>query len=354
MVACVIVSWSRWHRAPQCIGGRIGAVSATTKLIARIDLRLLGIGRKKKADNALARTGRSWAGRISSLFQRGRLDDELWDDLEEALIGADVGVATTFALLERVRDRVKAEGVGDSAAALEVLKSEVSALLNSNGQVQGTGDLLDPRSGPRPLVLLMVGVNGVGKTTTIAKLAHLYLSQDMKVVLGAADTFRAAAIEQLQAWGGRVGTRVVAHESGADPGAVAFDTVQAAKASGADVAIIDTAGRLHTKTNLMEEMKKMRRVVERAEGGDTRVIMVLDATTGQNGLAQARSFVETVDCDGVVLSKLDGTAKGGVVLAIVSELGLPILFLGTGEQLDDLAPFDADAFAEALFSTPEG
>ena len=298
----------------------------------------------------MASTSRNWAERVSSLFRRGSLDEDLWDELEEALIVADVGVSTTFSLLERLRDRVHAERIADPAVALEALRCEVRALLGSVGEPEDPGRLLASGGAEGPLVLLVVGVNGVGKTTTIAKLAHLYRSGQSEVILGAADTFRAAAIEQLQAWGNRLGVRVVAHSVGADPGAVAFDTVKAAKASSADVAIIDTAGRMHTRANLMEEMRKIRRVVERADAGRVRVLMVMDAATGQNGLQQARSFVEAVGCDGVVLAKLDGTAKGGVVLAIVSELGLPVLFVGTGEQLDDLAPFDAGAFAEALFS----
>lgn len=298
----------------------------------------------------MASTSRNWAERVSSLFRRGSLDESLWDELEEALIVADVGVSTTFSLLERLRDRVRSEQIVDPAAALETLRAEVRALLRSVGEPGDPDRLLDPGDADGPLVLLVVGVNGVGKTTTIAKLAHLYRSDRSNVILGAADTFRAAAIEQLQVWGHRLGVRVVAHSVGADPGAVAFDTVKAARASSADVAIIDTAGRMHTKTNLMEEMRKVRRVVERSEAGRVRVLMVMDAATGQNGLQQARTFVEAVGCDGVVLAKLDGTAKGGVVLAIVSELGLPVLFVGTGEQLDDLAPFDAGAFAEALFS----
>lgn len=298
----------------------------------------------------MANTSRNWAERVSSLFRRGSLDESLWDELEEALIVADVGVSTTFSLLERLRDRVRSEQIVDPEAALETLRAEVRALLRSVGEPGDPDRLLDPGDADGPLVLLVVGVNGVGKTTTIAKLAHLYRSDRSNVILGAADTFRAAAIEQLQVWGHRLGVRVVAHSVGADPGAVAFDTVKAARASSADVAIIDTAGRMHTKTNLMEEMRKVRRVVERSEAGRVRVLMVMDAATGQNGLQQARTFVEAVGCDGVVLAKLDGTAKGGVVLAIVSELGLPVLFVGTGEQLDDLAPFDAGAFAEALFS----
>ncbi len=343
----MVVSWSRWHRAP-CPFDQYNNDPGDS------DLRLFGIGSKKKAEGAMAKTARSWTGRMSALFGRGSLDDELWDDLEEALIAADVGVTTTFALIERLRDRVATERIADASVAFAALREEVGALLAADDSANQLDRLLDPTAGSRPLVLLMVGVNGVGKTTTIAKLAHLYGSRGMGVILGAADTFRAAAIEQLQVWGDKLDVRVVAHSMEADAGAVAFDTIQAAKAQGIDVAIIDTAGRLHTKANLMEEIKKMWRVVERAEGGELRVIMVLDATTGQNGLAQARSFTDAVGCDGVVVSKLDGTAKGGVVLAIVAELGLPILFLGTGEGLDDLAPFEPGAFADALFSATGG
>jgi fused signal recognition particle receptor len=203
-----------------------------------------------------------------------------------------------------------------------------------------------------PLVLLVVGVNGAGKTTSIAKLAKLYMDEGKRVLLGAADTFRAAAIEQLQAWGKRVGADVIAHRPDADPGAVAFDTLHAARARGVDVVIIDTAGRLHSKVNLMEEVKKIQRVLSRQDGGSSqRVLLVLDATTGQNGLFQARAFTEALKCDGVFLAKLDGTAKGGVVVAITDELKLPVLFVGTGEQPDDIAPFDPKEFVDALFGS---
>ena len=200
----------------------------------------------------------------------------------------------------------------------------------------------------------MVGVNGAGKTTSIAKLAQLYVDDGKQVLLGAADTFRAAAIEQLQVWGSRVGADVIAHRQGADPGAVAFDTLQAARSRGVDVVIIDTAGRLHSKVNLMEEMKKVRRVLSRHDNrASVEVILAMDATTGQNGLAQARAFTEAIRCDGVFLSKLDGTAKGGVVVAIAAELKLPVLYIGTGERLEDIAPFDPREFIDALFASPD-
>ena len=214
---------------------------------------MLGRGPRRGADGALAKTSRSWAGRVASLFGGPDLGDELWDGLEEALLGADLGVPTTFELLDRLRARVSRERIREPGEALAALRSEVAAMLRSGGEVEDLDGLLYPGDGERPLVVLVVGVNGVGKTTTIAKLAHMYRSAGAGVVLGAADTFRAAAIEQLQAWGEALGVRVVAHGAGADPGAVAFDAVRAARAAGADVAIVDTAGRMHTRSNLMEE-----------------------------------------------------------------------------------------------------
>jgi fused signal recognition particle receptor len=304
--------------------------------------------KREKTELAVEKTRKSWFGRVAKLFQTSQMDAELWDRLEELLIGADVGVATSENLIGRLKERVKDEGVTQPDGALEILKEEMLAILNP-----GLGaDLLEVEH--PPLVILVVGVNGVGKTTSIAKLANLYKENGKHVVLGAADTFRAAAIEQLQAWGSRLEIDVIAHRSGADPGAVAFDTYQAAESRKADVVIIDTAGRLHTKHNLMEELKKIQRVLSRqSDRASQRVLLTIDATTGQNGLAQARSFVDTVDCDGAFLAKLDGTAKGGVVLAIAQELKLPVLFIGTGEQPDDIAPFDPAAFVDALFTTVE-
>ncbi len=299
---------------------------------------------KQKTDAALESTRRSWFGQVATLFRRSRIDDDLWDELEETLILGDVGVATTQKILDSLRDRVRRESVSDPAAALEMLKQEISLLLQAGGAAPQM-ETVKP-----PLVLLVVGVNGVGKTTSIAKLASAYLEEGRSVLLGAADTFRAAAIDQLQEWGRRLDVDVVAHRPGADPASVAFDALSAARARGVDVVIIDTAGRLHTKSNLMEELKKIRRALSRqVEEDSQRVLLTLDATTGQNGLYQARAFVDAVKCDGVFLAKLDGTAKGGIAIAVADELGLPVLYVGTGERVADVAAFDPQAFAAALF-----
>ena len=301
---------------------------------------------KEKTVHAVEKTRRTWFGKLAGLFQRGQLDEATWDELEELLISADVGVATTELLLDGLRSRTRDEGANGPPEALDLLKHGIVELLDLGGPE------LRPDSKDRPLVLLMVGVNGVGKTTSIAKLAHWYKGEGLSVLLGAADTFRAAAIEQLQAWGSRLEVDVIAHQPNADPGAVTFDALQAARARGTDVVIVDTAGRLHTKLNLMEELKKISRVVSRQASADSqRVLLTLDATTGQNGLAQAQSFVEAVKADGVFLAKLDGTAKGGIVLAIANELALPVLFVGTGEGPDDIARFDPRDFVEGLFSS---
>jgi fused signal recognition particle receptor len=301
---------------------------------------------QQKTEQAVQKTRQTWFGRMASVFQRSRLDDELWDELEEILISADVGVQTTQKLLDRLRERVRSERMSNPDDAFTALKEEMVNIL----EVEGAGDdALE--TDERPLVILVVGVNGVGKTTGIAKLGSMFKEDGKSVLFGAADTFRAAAIEQLQTWGGRVGVDVIAHQSGADPGAVAFDTLQAARSRDVDVAIIDTAGRLHTRFNLMEELKKIQRVLSGQGADNQRVILALDATTGQNGLIQARSFAEAVDADGVYLSKLDGTARGGIVLAIADELKLPVLYIGTGEQLDDIAAFDPHDFVESLFGT---
>jgi fused signal recognition particle receptor len=308
-------------------------------------LRFLRRKDKDKTVKAVEKTRRAWFGQVASLFRGARLDDELWDDLEELLIAADVGVSTTQELLNRLRKRVRDDKVAEPEAAFTMLKQEMADLL----AVDDAGNRLDVEG--KPLIILVVGVNGVGKTTSIAKLTRIYQAEGKHVLLGAADTFRAAAIEQLQVWGERLGVDVIAHKSDADPGAVAWDALQAAKARNADVLIVDTAGRLHSKTNLMEEIKKVQRVLTRQdEASPQRVLLALDATTGQNGLHQARAFTEALDCDGVFLSKLDGTAKGGVVVAITRELQLPVLFVGTGEGLDDITPFDPQEFVEALFS----
>ena len=299
---------------------------------------------RHNTEQAVKKTRQAWFGRMATLFQRSQLDDDLWDQLEELLFSADVGVDTTEELIRRLRERTRQERVTLPEDALELLKQEMVDLLSLDDAASRM-EVQKP-----PLVLLVVGVNGVGKTTSIAKLAHWYKQAGKRVVLGAADTFRVAAIEQLQAWGGRLDVDVIAHQTGADAGAVAFDTLQAATSRHTDVAIIDTAGRLHTKFNLMEELKKIQRMLSRqGYGGSQRVLLTLDATTGQNGLIQACSFTEAVSCDGVFLAKLDGTAKGGIVLAIAKELKLPVLYIGTGEQPEDIASFEPRDFVEGLF-----
>ena len=280
-----------------------------------------------------------------------QLDDATWDKLEETLISADMGVETSLSMIARLKARAREERLDQPAQIVDALRQELLSVLESgNGDLGNTVDAPnEAQNQSTPLVILVVGVNGAGKTTSIAKLAHHFNEAGKKVVLGAADTYRAAAIDQLQVWGSRAGAEVVSHQPGADPGAVAFDAYQASSARKADVLIIDTAGRLQTKSNLMQELSKIKRVLERQDpSAPHQVILIMDATTGQNGLSQARSFTEAVDCTGIFLAKLDGTAKGGIVLAIKNELHLPILFIGTGEGIDDLAPFDPKEFVDAL------
>lgn len=300
-------------------------------------------GRKEEADRGLERSRATFFGRLKDLMVRGGAGEDVWDEAEELLIEADVGVGLAMELVERARER--ARDVRSADEVFQALKADILKVLSA---VEGTEP--DDDSLHKPLVVLVVGVNGAGKTTSIAKLAALFRAEGKRVVLAAADTFRAAAIEQLQQWGERAGADVIAHRQGGDPAAVAFDAMEAARARGADVLIVDTAGRLHTKSNLMAEMKKIGRVLGRVD--DTaphEVLLALDATTGQNGLAQAREFTDAVGCTGIVLTKLDGTAKGGVVLAIARELGLPVRFVGTGEGMGDLSPFAPEAYVEALF-----
>ncbi len=296
-----------------------------------------------------ARLGRSRAGlglAMSTIFRRG-LDEQAWEELEESLIAADVGVEATMELVEGLRDRARAEGIRTGEGALALVKEVLRLEL-------GVADRRLHRRAEGTSTWLVTGVNGTGKTTSIGKIAARLTAQGDTVVLAAADTFRAAAAEQLEAWGQRAGARVVRAGEGADPAAVAFDGYQAAKAAGADLLIVDTAGRLQTNTALMDELSKVKRVLERDAGPTDEVLLVLDATTGQNGLAQARAFLDAVDVTGVVLTKLDGTAKGGIVLAIQGELGIPVKLVGLGETIDDLAEFDPDAFVEALFGGGEG
>jgi fused signal recognition particle receptor len=304
---------------------------------------------KEKTQEGVQKSRATWFGRIMDVLRSRRLDDEVWEELEEILISADVGVDTSLSLIERLKTQAREERLTEPQQVFDALKSELAGKLASTN---GREDLwldTDTDNEAKPFVILVVGVNGVGKTTSIAKLAHNFNEAGKRVVLGAADTFRAAAIDQLQVLGERVGVDVIAHQPGADPGAVAYDAFQASKARGADVLIIDTAGRLHTKANLMEELKKIRRVLGRLDpSAPHQVLLILDATTGMNGLSQARAFKEAVDCTGIFLAKLDGTAKGGIVLAIEAALDLPILFIGTGEKPQDMAPFDSRDFVEAL------
>ena len=278
------------------------------------------------------------------LTGRRPIDDELFDELEELLIQADLSLRTTGALVDRLRDDTRKERLSESDQIKDRLKTHLAEILED-----GDGrPLIEPQQ--RPTVYLVVGVNGVGKTTTIAKLAHRFKKSGHRVLLAAADTFRAAAIDQLEIWANRVGVEMIKHQPGADPGAVVYDTLQAAMARDADVVIIDTAGRLHTKSHLMEELKKVGRVVQRVlEREPDETILVLDATTGQNAVNQAREFMAAVPVSGIALAKMDGTAKGGIVVTIKDELGLPIKLICTGEALDDLEDFDSRAFVDALF-----
>ncbi|UDY36884.1 signal recognition particle-docking protein FtsY [Dermatobacter hominis] len=290
----------------------------------------------------LARARSAFSGYVGSIMSRSTIDAETWDDLEEALIRADVGIGTAQDLLESVRSTVKERGLTTPDELIEAVKEEMKARL------AGPVDLAFADA--PPTVWLFVGVNGVGKTTTIGKLGRRLADEDKRVVMAAGDTFRAAAAEQLSTWAERAGADIVRGAEGGDPSSIIFDAIASASAKGADVVLADTAGRLHTKSNLMDELGKVRRVADKGDGTVTEVLLVLDATTGQNGLQQARQFTEATDVTGVVLTKLDGSAKGGIVFAIRSELGIPIKLVGLGETAADLVDFDADEFVEALFS----
>ena len=327
-----------------------------------------GQGLKKSRD--------SFVDGLRGVFGGGvRLDEDTLDRIEELLISADMGVQSSVAITRNIEKRLKDEG-GEATleSVLEVIRGDVSEILTTarprvqavnwdgeesggkkkkkkkKGKVPPAAEAVEtaPVNGPR--VILVVGVNGTGKTTSIAKLAHLLQGEGQQVLLAAADTFRAAAVEQLVVWSERIGVDCVRQGQGADPAAVVFDALGAAKARGSDVVIVDTAGRLHTKTNLMDELGKMARVIRKRTGRDPETLLVVDANTGQNGLSQAIAFAETVPVDGLVLTKLDGTAKGGIVVAIAETLGLPVLYVGMGEQMEDLAIFDPDLFVDALFA----
>jgi len=299
---------------------------------------------RQKWEKGLEKTRKGFLGRIAELFKgKETLDQGLFDDLEGILLEADVGSEYAARLIGEVRTelRKKAGAVPDDVRTL--LKGKIVDALADPG-------VLPPADSPKPLVILVTGVNGTGKTTSIGKLAHRYREEGEKVLLAAADTFRAAAVEQLEIWARRAGADVIKQPHGADPAAVAFDALDAALARGVDVLIVDTAGRLHTKANLMEELKKIRRILgKKITGAPHEVLLVIDAVTGQNGLNQARLFQEAGGMTGIVLTKLDGTAKGGIVLAIRQALGIPVKWVGVGEGLDDLIPFDPQAFAEGMF-----
>ncbi|MCL2316039.1 MAG: signal recognition particle-docking protein FtsY, partial [Actinomycetia bacterium] len=308
----------------QAVAAVAEAPEAPASRMVRLRRRLAG------SQNGLARA-------LAGLLSSDRLDADVWDDFETTLIAADLGVGPTTELVEALRTTLGVEGIADPVAAKEVLRRELVALVDPG---LDRSLRLEHESGT-PAVVMMVGVNGTGKTTTVGKLARLLVAEDHRVLLGAADTFRAAAVEQLTTWGERVGVPTVGGAEGADPASVAYQAVERAIGDGMDVVLVDTAGRLHTKVGLMDELGKIRRVVEK-QAPVTEVLLVIDATTGQNGLAQARVFADAVDVTGLVLTKLDGSAKGGIVVAVQRELGVPVKLVGLGEGADDLAPFDAE------------
>ncbi len=292
-----------------------------------------------KVFGALKKTKDNLSSKLRALFSKNKLGNEFYEELEEILISSDVSYATAQEVVERVKRKAIAEKLKDEGYVTELLRGILVDILEESE--------VEPPN--YPCVIMLVGVNGVGKTTTVGKLAHYFLREKKTVTVAAADTFRAAASEQLSVWAERAKVRIVKHEEGSDPSAVIFDAVSSAKAKGTDVVIVDTAGRLHVKENLMNELRKMDRVVSREyPEADFMKLLVLDATTGQNAVNQARVFDEAVELDGIVLTKLDGTAKGGFVFSLAAELGLPVLFAGVGEKMEDLEPFDSKAFVEAI------
>ncbi|MGW4033635.1 signal recognition particle-docking protein FtsY [Streptomyces sp. NPDC004838] len=323
-----------------------GGGSAGTAVIAEapeIEIPEPTAGRLVRLRARLARSQNSLGKGLLTLLSREHLDEDTWEEIEETLLIADVGVAPTRELVERLRERVRVLGTRTTDELRTLLREELLTLIGTDfDRAVKTESGLDT-----PGVVMVVGVNGTGKTTTTGKLARVLVADGRSVVLGAADTFRAAAADQLQTWGERVGARTVRGPEGGDPASIAFDAVKEGIAEGADVVLIDTAGRLHTKTGLMDELGKVKRVVEK-HGPLDEILLVLDATTGQNGLVQARVFAEVVDITGIVLTKLDGTAKGGIVVAVQRELGVPVKLVGLGEGADDLAPFEPEAFVDAL------
>lgn len=308
----------------------------------KLKLTRLKEGLAKTRDNIIAKVQRV-------IKAKRKIDDALLDEIEEILITGDVGVETTSKIIDRVRERVRKERYEDSDELLRLLKEEIATLFVGEKVLTDGTSLLIPESAP-PHVIMIVGVNGVGKTTTIGKLAYNYRSSGKRVVIGAADTFRAAANEQLEIWAARAGVEIITQQHGSDPASVAFDTLKSAMARSADVVIIDTAGRLHTKLNLMEELKKIKRVMSKLKvDAPQETLLVLDATTGQNGIQQARQFQKAVEVNGLIITKLDGTAKGGIVIGISNDLNIPVKYVGVGERIDDLQVFDKESFIDALF-----
>ncbi|OAA22052.1 signal recognition particle-docking protein FtsY [Frankia sp. EI5c] len=330
-------------------GGGLAAPEAEPEIIAPrapLDVPAPAVGRMVRLRARLARSQNALGRGLLALLSGDNLDEETWEDVEATLLVADVGVAATTEMVDALRERTRVLGARTAADARAMLRDELLA------QVGTTMDRSLRTSAPdRPAVLLVVGVNGTGKTTTCGKIARLLVADGRSVVLGAADTFRAAAADQLETWGGRVGATTVRGAEGADPASVAFEAVRRGIDDGADTVLVDTAGRLHTKVGLMDELSKIKRVVGKQSPVDE-VLLVLDSTTGQNALTQARVFTEAVDITGVVLTKLDGTAKGGIVIAVQRELGVPVKLIGLGEGPDDLAPFEAEAFVDALLGEP--
>jgi fused signal recognition particle receptor len=308
--------------------------------------------KKETLDVGLEKTKQSFFSKITrALVGKSKVDDEVLDNLEDILISSDVGVATTLKIIKRIEERVSRDKVVGTAELNGILRDEISSLLEENNSNQnGQLEIAVPSDG-NPYVIMVVGVNGVGKTTTIAKLAHQFKKSGKKVVLGAADTFRAAAVDQLIIWAERVGVPIVQQGMGADPASVAFDTLQSAKSQNADVVIIDTAGRLHNKVNLMNELSKIKRVMEKImPDAPHEILLVLDGSTGQNAFEQAKQFSETTAINALAITKLDGTAKGGVVIGISDQMKIPVKYIGVGEKMEDLQLFDRKVFVDSLFS----
>jgi len=292
----------------------------------------------QKIINGLKKTKQAIGFKLNELFKRGIFDDDFYDELEFILLGSDVGTETTEYIIDKLKKDMRRDCVSDTQSAQKYLRNTLKSMLD-----------FDKFSFKTPCVILVAGVNGVGKTTTVGKLANIYVKQGKSVLIAAADTFRAAAGEQLDVWAKRANVRIVKHEEGSDPAAVVFDAVSSAKSKGTDVVLVDTAGRLHNKKNLMDELKKINRVIDREfPEADRRNLIVLDATTGQNAISQVGIFNEAIDIDGIVLTKLDGTAKGGVVLAIENQMEIPVAYVGVGEGIDDLLEFDAESYVDGI------